>query len=53
MKNFLQAVIENTQPLSKKLLFTCFISGYLLATVFFAFFGPQVHHFLDNILQSI
>jgi hypothetical protein len=53
MKNFLLAVIENTQPLSKKLLFTCFISGYFLATIFFRFFGPEVHRFLNSILQGL
>jgi hypothetical protein len=49
MKNFLSAVVENTQPLSQKLLASSFISGYFLAIIFFKFFGPQVHHFLDSI----
>jgi hypothetical protein len=53
MRKFISAVVYNTQPLSKKLLFTCFISGYLLATIIFGFFGPQVHHFMDQILQAI
>ncbi len=46
MKTFLSAVFENTRPLSKKLLFSCFIAGYILATLLFAFFGPQMHHFI-------
>ena len=50
MKNFITAVIENTRPISKKLLFSCFMTGYLLAVVLFAFFRPQVHRFLDLIL---
>ncbi len=53
MKKFLLAVIEQTQPLSPKLLFACFISGYCLAIIFFKFYGPQVHHFLDTIFQGL
>jgi hypothetical protein len=53
MKHFLSSVIENTRPLSTKLLFTCFISGYVTATVFFGVFGPQVHHFLNKIIQGL
>jgi hypothetical protein len=49
MKSFLLSVIEQTGPLSKKLLFSSFMAGYLLATLLFAFFRPQVHHFLDKI----
>jgi hypothetical protein len=52
MRKFLSAVIESTQPISKKLLFTSFIAGYLLATIFFGFFRPQVHHFLDSLLGA-
>ena len=50
MRNFLTSVIENTQPLSAKLLFTSFISGYMLAIIFYRYFGPQIHHFLNTIL---
>jgi hypothetical protein len=53
MKHFISSVIENTRPLSYKLLFTCFISGYISATVFFGFFGLQVHHFLNKILEGL
>ena len=53
MKKFLFAVIENTQPLSQKLLFSSFISGYVLAITFYKFFGPQIHHFLDSIVQGL
>ena len=41
MKKFLLAVIEQTQPLSPKLLFACFLSGYCLAIIFFKFYGPR------------
>jgi hypothetical protein len=50
MKNFLSTVPEQKQPLSKKLLFSCLMAGYLLATLIFTFFRPQVHHFIDTIL---
>jgi hypothetical protein len=53
MKTFLSAVIENTGPFSKRLLFSSFMAGYLLATLLFAFFRPQVHHFLNSILQGL
>ncbi len=53
MKRFISSVIENTQPLSYKLLFTCFISGYVAATIFFGFFGPQVHLFLNKMLEGL
>jgi hypothetical protein len=53
MKNFLSAVSEYTRPLSQKWLFLSFISGYVLAIIFYSFFGPQVHHFLDYLIQSI
>ncbi|HEY4936650.1 MAG TPA: hypothetical protein VII44_08725 [Puia sp.] len=53
MKNYLSAVFENTGPLSKKLLFSSFMAGYLLATLIIAFFRPQVHHFLNSILQGL
>lgn len=53
MKNFLSAVSEYTRPLSQKLLFISFISGYILAIIFYSFFGPQVHHFLNYLTQSI
>jgi hypothetical protein len=53
MKDFISSVIENTRPISYKLLFTCFISGYIVAIVFFGFFGPQVHHFLNKILEGL
>ncbi len=50
MKNFFSDVIEHARPLSKKILFTSFMAGYLLAMVLFVFFRPQVHRFLDLIL---
>ena len=53
MKKFLTAVMENNQPFSKKLLFSSFIAGYLLATLLFAFFQPQVHHFINSILPGL
>jgi hypothetical protein len=53
MRKFLTAVIEYTQPLSKKLLFSCFMAGYLLATLLFVFFRPQVHHFINSILEGL
>jgi hypothetical protein len=53
MRKFLTAVIESTQPLSKKLLFSCFMAGYLLATLLFVFFKPQVHHFINSILEGL
>ena len=53
MQNFLSSVIENSQPLSKKLLFTCFIAGYTLGIIFFRFFGPQVHQFLNSFIQGL
>jgi hypothetical protein len=53
MKNFLLAVSDYTRPLSQKLLFISFISGYVLAIIFYSFFGPQVHHFLNYLIQSI
>jgi hypothetical protein len=53
MKRFISSVIENTQPISYKLLFTSFISGYIVATVFFGFFGPEVHHFLNKMLDGL
>ena len=53
MRKFILAVAHNTQPLSKKLLFTCFMAGYLLATLIFAIFSHQVHQFLDQILQRV
>jgi hypothetical protein len=53
MKKFLTTVIENSQPFSKKLLFSCFMAGYLLATLLFIFFRPQVHHLISSILQGL
>ena len=53
MKTFLTAVFENTRPLSKKLLFSSFMAGYLLATLLFALFRPQVHHFINSIFQGL
>jgi hypothetical protein len=53
MKKFLQAVIENTQPISQKLLVTSFIVGYVLAVIFYKFFGARVHHLLDSFTQTI
>jgi hypothetical protein len=51
MTTFFSSVLQNTGPLSKKLLFSSFMAGYLLATLLFAFFRPQIHHFLSTILQ--
>jgi hypothetical protein len=53
MKRFMSSMIENIQPLTYKLLFTCFISGYITATVFFGFFGPEIHLFLHKILEAL
>jgi len=53
MKKFLTAVLENNQPFSKKLLFSSFMAGYLLATLLVAFFQPQVHHFINSILPGL
>ena len=53
MKKFLQAVIENTQPISQKLLVSSFIAGYILAVIFYTFFGTTIHHFLDSIFAII
>jgi hypothetical protein len=53
MKKFLTAVLDNNRPLSKKLLFSSFIAGYLVASLLFAFFQPQVHHFINSILQGL
>jgi hypothetical protein len=53
MKRFISSVIENTRPMPLKLLFTCFISGYMTAIVLFGFFGPQVHHFLNKMLEGL
>jgi len=53
MKHLLFSLFENTQPVSKKLLFSCFIAGYLVATVFFGFFGLRFHHFLNTIIQGL
>ncbi len=51
MKNFLSAVLEQTRPLSYKLLFSSFMAGYLLAVLLFAFYRPQIHHFMDIIFE--
>jgi hypothetical protein len=53
MKNFLSAIFEHKQPLSKKLLFSSFMTGYCVATIIFTFFRPLVHRFLDSILQGL
>jgi len=53
MKTFLLAVFENTGPISKRLLFSCFMAGYFLATLLFIFFRPQVYHFLNSIIQGL
>ena len=53
MKKFISSVIENTRPLSIKLLFTSFISGYIVAIAFCSFFGPQVHYFLNTMLEGL
>ncbi len=53
MKNFLTAVFENAGPISIKLLFSCFMTGYLLATLLFFFFRPQVHHFINSFIQGL
>jgi hypothetical protein len=53
MKKFLLTVFEQTRPLSLKLLFTCFISGYILAIIFFKFYGPQVNRFLHSIFRGL
>jgi hypothetical protein len=53
MRKFLTAVVQNNKPLSKKLLFSSFMAGYLLATLLFTFFQPQVHRFINSILQGL
>jgi hypothetical protein len=50
MRNFFLAVPEQKKPISVKLLFSCFMSGWLLATLLFSFFRPQIHRFIDHIL---
>jgi hypothetical protein len=49
MKNFLSAVLEQTRPLSQKLLISTFMAGYLLGTLLFAFYKPQIRHMMDII----
>jgi hypothetical protein len=49
MKDFLLAVLEQTRPLSKKLLFLSFLTGYLFGNLLFAFYRPQIHQFMDII----
>jgi hypothetical protein len=53
MRKFLLAVAENTTPLSKKLLFSCFLAGYLLAMIFYGLCGPQIHHILNNLIDRL
>ncbi len=53
MKTFFASVLENTGPISRKLLFFSFMAGYLLATLLFVFFRPQIHHLLNSILQGL
>lgn len=53
MKKFLSAVIENVQPFSQKLLFGSFISGYILAIIFFKLYGPHVHQFIESLFQGL
>jgi hypothetical protein len=53
MKKFLMAVIENTQPISQKMLFMSFISGYGLAILIYTFYRPQVHHLVDTLISSL
>jgi hypothetical protein len=50
MRNFNSAVPEQKKPLSVKLLISCFMAGWLLATLVFALFRPQIHHLIDHIL---
>jgi len=50
MRNFNPSVTEQKKLLSPKLLVSCFMSGWLLATLLFSFFRPQIHHMIDHIL---
>jgi len=50
MKDFNSAVTKLPKPTSRKLLVSCFMAGYLLFTLIFSIFRPQVHHFIDAIL---
>jgi len=50
MRNFFSAVPEQKKPLSARLLISCFMTGWLLATLLFSLFRPQIHHFIDHIL---
>ena len=49
MKSFLTAVLEQTRPLSQKLLVSTFMAGYLLGMLLFAICRPQIQHFIDTI----
>jgi hypothetical protein len=53
MKKFLYAVVENTRPLSPKLLFTSFISGYLLAIILYTFYSTQIHQLINSFVNSL
>ena len=53
MKNFLSDVFDLTRPPSIKILLSSFMTGYLLATLLFAFFRPQIHQFLEFIVQGL
>jgi hypothetical protein len=50
MRNFFSTVSEQKKPVSVKLLISCFMSGWLLATLLFSFIRPQIHHLIDHIL---
>jgi hypothetical protein len=50
MKNFMSVKPRQSKPLSGKWLISGFMAGYLLASLLFSFFRPQVHHFIDAIL---
>ena len=53
MRKFLTAFNTFKQPFSHKLLLTRFTSGYVLAIIFFKFYGPRFHHFIESITQGL
>jgi len=50
MKDFLYPEAKQTKTISKNLLVSCFMAGYLFFTLLIMIFRPQVHHFIDAIL---
>ena len=50
MRNFISPAAEQKKTPPVKLLISCLMSGWLLITLLFAFFRPQIHHMIDPIL---